>query len=83
MECSREENVEAFVATCGGMGLTGIVLEASLKLEKVPSITIRRESLVSANLGECIELIEKHQASKYSVAWLDCQAKGEMLGRSE
>ncbi|MDD9889197.1 MAG: FAD-binding oxidoreductase [Gammaproteobacteria bacterium] len=82
LECSREENVEAFVATCGGMGLTGIVLEASLKLEKVPSITIRRESLVAANLGECIELIEKHQASKYSVAWLDCQAKGEMLGRS-
>lgn len=82
MECSRQENSETFFATCGGMGLTGIILEASLKLEKVPSVSIRRESVVANNLEECFDLIENNQSRKYSVAWLDCLAKGRDLGRS-
>ena len=45
IECSPTENKDAFCATCGGMGLTGVILEVTLKLEKVPSVTIKRKSI--------------------------------------
>ncbi|NKB35009.1 MAG: FAD-binding protein [Pseudomonadales bacterium] len=82
LECGAEKNSNAFHATCGGMGLTGVILEATLKLEKVPSVSIKRQSTAVANLEECMELIEDNENSKHSVAWVDCLAQGEELGRS-
>lgn len=82
IECDRNQNSEAFLATCGGMGLTGMILEATLKLHKVPSVSIKQRSIAAGNLSECIEIIEANNSSKYSVAWVDCLAKGAELGRS-
>lgn len=33
MSCSRDQNKELFYATCGGMGLTGIILTVTLRLQ--------------------------------------------------
>jgi len=82
IECDPSENQEAFLATCGGMGLTGMVLKATLKMEKVPSVSIKQSSIVAANLIDCIELINANDDVKYSVAWVDCLASGDELGRS-
>ena len=82
IQCSRDENNEAFAATCGGMGLTGIIVDATLTLEKVPSVSIRRNSILAENLEDCMDLIDKHGDSKHSVAWVDCLARGDSLGRS-
>ncbi|MEX0964541.1 MAG: FAD-binding oxidoreductase [Pseudohongiellaceae bacterium] len=82
VRCSAEENVELFRATCGGMGLTGVIVEASLSLKTIDSSYINQQSLLANNLTECFELIEDNGDSKYSVAWLDCLARGEKLGRS-
>ncbi|MBM87899.1 MAG: FAD-linked oxidase [Gammaproteobacteria bacterium] len=82
IECSPKTAIDAFIATCGGMGLTGVILDATLKLEKVPSVCIKRESIVAANLEDCFDLIEDNESSKYSVAWIDCLAKKNALGRS-
>ena len=38
--CSATENKEYFQATCGGMGLTGMILDATISLKKVPSAFI-------------------------------------------
>ncbi|MBL4580253.1 MAG: FAD-binding oxidoreductase [Gammaproteobacteria bacterium] len=80
--CSAQENAELFRATCGGMGLTGVIVEANLSLVSIPSSYISQRSLVANNLAECFEHIEDNASSKYSVAWLDCLATGENLGRS-
>ena len=48
--CSREENSDVFWATLGGMGLTGIVLEARIHLRRVPSAWMRVEVERLANL---------------------------------
>ena len=80
--CSKTENHELFLATCGGMGLTGIILDATLSLKKVPSVSIRKRSIAAANLFECMNLIDENKTSQYSVAWVDCLAKSEKLGRS-
>jgi FAD/FMN-containing dehydrogenase len=80
--CSEQKNAELFRATCGGMGLTGIIVDASLSLDSIPSSYIDQRSLVANNLAECFDHIADNAGSKYSVAWLDCLANGENLGRS-
>jgi decaprenylphospho-beta-D-ribofuranose 2-oxidase len=80
--CSPGQNRELFHATCGGMGLTGIILDATLRFEKVSSVLIKRRTLPASNLEACFELLDNHGSSKYSVAWLDCLARGNRLGRS-
>lgn len=80
--CSPKENSELFHATCGGMGLTGIIVDATLSLAAIENSAIDQRSLVARNLAECFEHIEANGDSKYSVAWLDCLASGDSLGRS-
>ena len=83
VSCSASENSELFRATCGGMGLTGVVVDATLALTAIESSYIEQRSLVASNLSACFELIEEKADTMYSVAWLDCLAGGDNLGRSE
>lgn len=80
--CSREENRELFLATCGGMGLTGIILDAVIRLRKVDSALIEQQTFSAANLTEAFTLFEQHGDWPYSVAWIDCLARGGKKGRS-
>ena len=82
VSCSATQNQELFRASCGGMGLTGAIVEATLRLAAVPSRYIDQRSLVANNLQECFAHIEDNADSKYSVAWLDCLATGDDMGRS-
>ena len=81
VRCGPERNPELFQATCGGMGLTGIILEAELQLSPITSSTMAGRSLPAANLAECFELLEAHEQAHYSVAWLDCLRRGPRMGR--
>lgn len=80
--CSASQNRELFLATCGGMGLTGIILEATIQLIPITSSEIKETTYKTQNLAETLELFKQHHASTYSVAWIDCLATGNNLGRS-
>ncbi|MDH3346673.1 MAG: FAD-binding oxidoreductase [Desulfobulbaceae bacterium] len=80
--CSAEENKNLFHATCGGMGLTGIITEAVIKLKPITSSHIMETTYKASNLDEAFNLFEQHEQVTYSVAWIDCLARGEKLGRS-
>ncbi|MEA2083272.1 MAG: FAD-binding protein, partial [Thermodesulfobacteriota bacterium] len=80
--CSREHEKELFYATCGGMGLTGIILSACFKLQRVNSAYMQQKTLRARNLKEIFSLFEEYEEWPYSVAWIDCMAKGENQGRS-
>jgi len=82
VRCSREENRELFLATSGGMGLTGIILTAAITLKRVRSAYIRETVVRCNNLGEIFHRFEEHQSTTYSVAWIDCAASGKRIGRS-
>lgn len=82
VQVSRTENRPLFLATCGGMGLTGVIITASLRLLAIQSAYIRETVQRCANLPEVFARFEANQDVPYSVAWIDCLASGEHLGRS-
>ena len=81
VHCGPSQRPDLFRATCGGMGLTGIILEAELQLIPITSSTMIARSQPAAGLDECFELLEVHEQARYSVAWLDCLARGPRMGR--
>ena len=82
VSCSRQENTALFHATLGGMGLTGIVLDASFQLIPVQTAYMRQETLVAPDLDSVMTTFEASRDWTYSVAWIDGLAKGRSLGRS-
>src|SRR5207245_2167825 len=82
LRCSRAENAELLAATRGGMGLTGVILSVGFRLKPIETAFIRQETLRASNLQEAMELFERSAAWTYSVAWIDCLARGRTLGRS-
>ena len=80
--CSRDDNPDLFYATCGGMGLTGIILEADLRLLSINGAYVHKTTYKVTSLTELLELFAIHNEITYSVAWLDCMQKGKSLGRS-
>lgn len=79
---SPTELPDLYHATCGGMGLTGIILDATLQLLPVSSAHIVQTTIKTRCLEEICEAFEEHAAPTYSVAWIDCLARGKSLGRS-
>lgn len=70
-----------FHATCGGMGLTGVILSAKISLKKINSKHINQTTIKTKNLKETFEAFEKYQHIPYSVAWIDCLAKEDAIGK--
>jgi FAD/FMN-containing dehydrogenase len=82
LTCSRTENPELFAATIGGMGLTGVILSAAFRLIRIETAFIRQRSHAADTLAEAIAILEREADATYSVAWIDCLAGGNRVGRS-
>lgn len=80
--CSRQHDPDRFDWTFGGMGLTGVILRAAFRLRRVETAWIRQTTTPTRNLDEAIDRFEHTIDATYSVAWIDCLARGEALGRS-
>ncbi|HEX7377990.1 MAG TPA: FAD-binding oxidoreductase [Pirellulales bacterium] len=83
LRCSRQENSHIFWATLGGMGLTGAIVDARFRLRPVASAFLTVDYQRTANLDQSLEAFSAGDAGyNYSVAWIDCLARGRSLGRS-
>ncbi|GAX63006.1 dehydrogenase [Candidatus Scalindua japonica] len=81
IRCSRVANYHLFLATCGGMGLTGIILNAVIRLKRIETAYIKQKTIRARNIYEMMELFEQYNNFTYSIAWIDCLSKGEKSGR--
>ncbi len=83
LSCSPEENAEAFWATVGGAGLTGLILSARIRLQKVETAWVLADFRRVGDLQEAMaRLTETDPNYEYSVAWIDCLAPRRSRGRS-
>ncbi len=83
VEVSPERDPELFWATAGGMGMTGIVVEATLQMLPVQTAVMVVDTERARNLDDCIDrMVRRDVEYRYSVAWIDCLARGAKLGRA-
>jgi len=80
--CSTTENCDLFLATIGGMGLTGTIVEARFRLQPIETGWMRQRTIVANDLDQALTALAAHDGATYSVAWIDCLARGSNLGRS-
>jgi decaprenylphospho-beta-D-ribofuranose 2-oxidase len=80
--CSPTTHSELFWATCGGMGLTGIILDVKFRLKRINTAFIRQKQIRAGSLDEIMHLFGENNGYTYSVAWIDCLKSGKHFGRS-
>ena len=74
---------EIFWATVGGMGLTGVIISAKIRMIQVETSRMRTVTSRFANVHDLMSaMIVSDRDNRYSVAWIDMLAKGKNLGRA-
>jgi decaprenylphospho-beta-D-ribofuranose 2-oxidase len=82
VECGPDRERELFLATLGGMGLTGLIVDVTLRLRRVESPWIVLETQGMASLDAMLEGLRLSATHwPYTVGWIDCLARGADLGR--
>ena len=78
-----EQGADLFWATVGGMGLTGAILDATIRLLPIETSRMSVDTTRVPDLDTLFETMnESDDRYRYSVAWIDLVAKGSSLGRS-
>jgi len=72
---------EVFWATAGGMGLTGVVTQATLRLLPISTASMAVRTDRTPDLEGALELLGADDGH-YSVAWIDLLARGAGTGRA-
>ncbi len=80
---TRESDPELFWGTAGGMGLTGLIVRATVRLKRVATSRLRVDTVRTAHIDETMAVLAEHdERYGYTVAWSDSLARGAGLGRS-
>lgn len=81
LRVSRDSDAALFDATVGGIGLTGIIVTACLKLKRIASNALVVRERPVADLDALLVALKDDAGAGYSVAWFDAMAGGRDLGR--
>ncbi|MHB2001268.1 MAG: FAD-binding protein [Solirubrobacteraceae bacterium] len=79
---SRELEPDLFAATVGGMGMTGVVLEATIAASPLRAPSLRCDIDRTNDLEAAIALLGQDAGYRYTIAWVDLLSGGSRFGRS-
>ncbi len=82
VETSPHADRELFEATLGGMGLTGVIVQATLAVEPLASPWVAEDLDRTEDVEHTLALLSEHDSRRWSVAWLDLLAEGRGMGRA-
>ncbi len=83
LQVTRDQHADIFWATAGGMGLTGIILDATIQLLPIETSFILVDTEQARDLDDVLDRMHASDDDfQYSVAWVDTLASGASLGRS-
>lgn len=81
IQCSASNNRDWFEATIGGLGLTGLIVEAEIQLKRTAGPWLEVEVLPFHSLNELFELSNQSESNwEFNVAWVDCMLKKKIRG---
>ncbi len=70
--CSPQQHTDLFNATIGGLGLTGLIVAAKIRLLPIKSGHVQSEVIPFSTLREYMQLAGESTSWPYTVAWVDC-----------
>lgn len=80
--CGPDRQADLFWATAGGMGLTGIILDVTLRLQRIETAWVLTQNIMTRDLEETFRRMEDTATAPHSVAWLDGIRRGAQFGRA-
>ena len=79
--CSPSQHEAWFAATVGGMGLTGLITWAEIRLRPIVSRRIQYQGIKFRGIEEFVALSQANAQAEYNVAWIDCVSTGANFAR--
>lgn len=81
MQLSRDENADVFGLTCGGFGMSGVIVDITLQLVELPSNAFEVKKISVASLDEAmLKLAEYSEKSDFIYSWHDGTRRGKAFG---
>lgn len=82
IELDQSDKTGLFAATIGGLGLTGVITWVEIEVVPIASTMMEVETIAFRGLDEFFRIAAESAAVfDYTVAWIDCMARGRNLGR--
>jgi decaprenylphospho-beta-D-ribofuranose 2-oxidase len=76
-----EREPSLFQATCGGLGLTGVITRVAFRMKRVPGPGVAVRAQRHADLDGFLAAMDAARDATYAVGWIDGTSRGRQLGR--
>ena len=80
-QITRQTGEQSFELTCGGLGLTGIIVDATLRLTPAGGAALRVTRSPCRSLEQAAELLDQARQHEFAYSWHDGSARGASFGR--
>jgi decaprenylphospho-beta-D-ribofuranose 2-oxidase len=82
MTLSREQHPDLFDLTCGGFGLTGVILTVTLRLTDLPAAVVQVRKVPVRNLEDAFEQVDALKSHyDFLYTWNNVATFGKHMGR--
>jgi len=81
LNCSPTDNPDLYAATIGGLGLTGVITWAQLRMKPIVTRMIDYQGIQFHGIDEFLDLTQQAANVEYTVSWIDCTSTGKNFMR--